>query len=97
MVTTDMRKIAETRVDTRFGFYIHAFVFAAVITLLWTINLSKTPDNLWAYWPTGGWGIGLICHGIAARLRLATTAGPGSLRDRLVDAELQNMSGSDRA
>ncbi|MFK7818709.1 MAG: 2TM domain-containing protein [Planctomycetaceae bacterium] len=89
MATTDMRKVAEMRVDTRFGFYIHALVFAAVITLLWAINLSKSPDQLWAHWPTAGWGFGLICHGLTARIR--QTVGTESVRDQLVDAELESM------
>lgn len=89
MAATDLRKAAAARVDARLGFYIHALVFACVITLLWEINFAKTPDHLWAHWPTFGWGLGLIFHGIAARLKQST--GQESLRDQLIDAELESM------
>lgn len=89
MATTNLRKTAAARVDARFGFYIHALVFACVMTLLWSINFAKTPDRLWAHWPTAGWGFGLICHGIAARVK--QSLGPESVRDQLIDAELESM------
>lgn len=89
MATSDLRETAAARVDARFGFYIHALVFACVMTLLWAINFLKTPDHLWAHWPTFGWGLGLICHGLAARVK--QNLGQESLRDQLIEAELESM------
>ena len=89
MTTPDLRQTAAARVDARFGFYVHALVFAGVIALLWTINLTKTPDHLWAHYPTAGWGFGLICHGIAAQVR--QSLGGVSLRDQAIDAELESL------
>ncbi len=93
MATSNLRRAAATRVDARFGFYVHALVFAGVIALLWTINLTKTPDHLWAHYPTAGWGFGLICHGVTARFR--QSLGGVSLRDQAIDAELERLQQDD--
>jgi len=89
MTTSNPRQTAAARVDARFGFYVHALVFAGVIALLWTINLTSTPYKLWAHYPTAGWGLGLICHGIAARVK--QSLGGVSLRDQAIDAELESL------
>ena len=65
MSNEDLYKQAEARIDARIRFYTHAAVFAAVNLLLWFINYTNTPGHWWAKWPTFGWGIGLICHGVA--------------------------------
>lgn len=44
------------------GFYIHLFIFAVLISALWIFNLVMTPSYIWAYWPTLGWGLGLLGH-----------------------------------
>ncbi len=45
------------------GFYGHAICYALVIPLLFFINYHTT-DYIWAWWPTLGWGIGLLLNGI---------------------------------
>jgi transcriptional regulator with XRE-family HTH domain len=47
------------------AFYIHLFVFAAVITGLMIINLFFTPEYFWVLWAAFGWGIGLLSHGLS--------------------------------
>lgn len=54
-------------------FYRHVFVYIIVIGTLWVINLwTVWSGNLphrwysyWAIWPTLGWGIGLLMHGLS--------------------------------
>jgi hypothetical protein len=43
-------------------FFIHAFVYLAVNTLLIVVNLLATPDRYWFYWPLLGWGVVLAAH-----------------------------------
>lgn len=45
-------------------FYVNALMFAAVIPVLWAVNLLGTPKVLWAQWPTLGWGFGVLIHGM---------------------------------
>jgi hypothetical protein len=47
------------------GFYIHLFVFALVMALLFFINMA-TGSVWWVQWPFLGWGIGVAAHGLAA-------------------------------
>lgn len=89
MATNDLRQSAERQVSLRIGFYIHAVVYAAVIALLWGINLAKSPDALWAHWPTLGWGIGLGCH--ALRVWSQRRNGGQTLRERMVEAEIERL------
>lgn len=54
-------------------FYRHVFVYLAVIGLIWCVNLwtvwnGSLPGRWWSYWaiwPTFGWGIGLVVHGLS--------------------------------
>lgn len=56
---------ARQRAKAKFGFYVHVLVFAAVITLLFLINLLTSPDAYWAIWPLMGWGIAVVIHGVS--------------------------------
>lgn len=42
--------------------YTHLAIFVLVNAGLTTLNLVRRPDNLWFYWPLGGWGLGLLLH-----------------------------------
>lgn len=42
-------------------YWIHALVFAAVMTLLFVIDVSDD-KGWWFFWPLGGWGIGVLSH-----------------------------------
>jgi hypothetical protein len=55
---------AKQRVELVRGFYGHALVFVVVNIGLITYNLATSPDRLWFIWTLGGWGIGLIVHGV---------------------------------
>jgi transcriptional regulator with XRE-family HTH domain len=47
------------------GFYGHAIRYALIISLLAVINLVTYPKYLWFLWTMGGWGIGLLAHGLS--------------------------------
>ena len=46
------------------GFKIHLAAFVLVNLLLIAINLAVTPERLWCLMSLGGWGIGIVCHGL---------------------------------
>jgi hypothetical protein len=61
------------RVHRLAEFYRHMFVFVVFIAALWALNAWQIymSNKLirwyswWAMWPTLGWGIGLLAHGLA--------------------------------
>lgn len=57
---------AKKKVDDIKGFYGHLISFIAVNLFLLFINLKYSPEHLWFYWTTIGWGIGLFFHGLKA-------------------------------
>jgi 2TM domain len=46
------------------GFYIHAVVYACVISGLIGLNMLLAKSGWWVHWPAIGWGIGLFVHGL---------------------------------
>jgi hypothetical protein len=71
---TNPREIAiRRRVHRLAEFYQHCLTFVVVISGLWALNAyyvwgGYVPDrwvSWWAVWPTFGWGIGLVAHGLS--------------------------------
>jgi|GEM_PF-435674 len=66
------------RVRRQAEFYRHLIVYVAVCGLLWAINLTHYARieravpwfGYWALYPTLGWGIGVMMHGLATTERL---------------------------
>ena len=56
---------AKERVEQIKGFYGNLLSYAFIIPILWWIN-SRTTSFTWAIFPTLGWGIGLLFHGMEA-------------------------------
>ena len=56
---------AKRRVEELRSFYSHLFIYLAVNTGLFLLNIVTAPRNLWFYWPLIGWGIGLAIHGFS--------------------------------
>lgn len=52
------------------GFYKHLSSFIIVNVILAAFNFIHEPHNLWFYWVTIFWGIGLVSHAFS-------TFGPG--------------------
>ena len=47
------------------GFAIHAFVYLAVVALLFGVNIAAGKHHWWGAWVALGWGIGVAAHGWA--------------------------------
>jgi fatty acid desaturase len=52
---------ARRRLAALKGFYVHLFVFAAVLAGLALVNLATGPP-WWVLWVLLGWGIGILAH-----------------------------------
>ena len=46
------------------GFYIHLAQYCVVIPALAILNLIVSPHFFWAIFPTLGWGLGVLMHGL---------------------------------
>ncbi len=57
-------KIAKKRVEEIRGFFAHLFAYIGVNITLLIINLLTSRANLWFYWVTVFWGIGLFWHAL---------------------------------
>ena len=55
---------AKQRVSELRDFYSHLGSYFVVNFFLIAVNLLTSPDHLWFYWVTIGWGIGLFIHGM---------------------------------
>ncbi|PER12479.1 histidine kinase [Bacillus cereus] len=55
---------AKKRVENLKTFYIHLTVYILVNLMLFFINISSDSSKLWFLYPLGGWGIGIVIHGL---------------------------------
>jgi hypothetical protein len=55
---------ALSRVADIKGFYIHVSAFSFAMTAMLILNLASG-GTWWVHWVFGGWGIGVIAHGLA--------------------------------
>jgi len=71
MTTSDDAAYREARGRVRAlrALYQHLIVYAAVMCMLFLINLSSSP-NWWVQWPAMGWGLLLVLHGAFTRTGL---------------------------
>ena len=49
------------------GFAVHAFVYVAIILLLFVVDLVASPSTWWIYWVVLGWGAGTCLAGVWPR------------------------------
>jgi len=63
MTYEEMRTIEHVR-DIK-AFYFHLLSFVIVIPILIAVNVYLTPQYLWFWWATLGWGLGVLSHGLA--------------------------------
>ncbi len=78
-------KKAQNRVEQKISFFVHLSVYLLVNGLLLTINLIKSPQNLWFQWPLMGWGIGLFFHALG----LLPFKGFSTLKQKMLAAEIK--------
>jgi hypothetical protein len=63
MMDADYRR-AKAKVRALRGLYSHVATYALVNVILMAINLLTSPGQLWFYWVTIFWGVGLFFHAI---------------------------------
>ena len=91
MPQTEDYQRARGRAEAKYGFFVHALVFAAVMGLLVVINLLTSPGTLWFVWPLIGWGLAVALHGA----RVFLLADRDAIIDALTEDELR-QSGTDK-
>lgn len=55
---------AKKRVENLKAFYIHLTIYILVNLMLFSINITSDSSKLWFLYPLGGWGIGIVIHGL---------------------------------
>lgn len=61
---------AKARARSQREFYVHLLVYCAVSVLLIVIDLAGGSEGTtmlgldWAFWPIGGWGLGVFLQGV---------------------------------
>lgn len=87
----EIDRLAGKRAGRKMGWYIHAFIYVCVNIGL--ALLSHFSGHHWTLFPSLGWGLGLLVHGL-----VVFVAPPGSsFHQRLVQQErarLQQQQGS---
>lgn len=66
-ITRDFRSeeaLALAHVRKLRGFYMHLTQYVVIIGGLALVNLIAFPHYLWFMWVAGGWGVGLVFHGL---------------------------------
>lgn len=82
-LSPELERQARRTVALRFGWLLHATVFALVNAALWLGGAGGG----WMGLPTGGWVIGLLVHGAVVWLQPIGSA----VRQRMLDAERQRL------
>lgn len=85
MTSSEIHEKARARAEAKYGFFVHAAVFTAVMVLLAIINLVNAPENLWFLWPLFAWGFALALHGV----RVFLLADRSTMIDALTERELR--------
>ena len=63
-VTAEEQNVIEHVKDIK-DFYSHLISYCLLITGMFIFNYIMTPEYIWAWWVTLGWGIGVISHGLS--------------------------------
>jgi hypothetical protein len=85
MPQTEEYARARARAEAKYGFFVHAAVYAAVMLLLVVINLITSPGSIWFIWPLIGWGLAVALHGA----RVFLLADREEMVDALTERELR--------
>lgn len=88
MTHTDKYAKARERAKAKYGFFVHAGVYAAVMVLLVFINLVTSPQVIWFVWPLIGWGLAVVLHGVGVFL----LADKNVVIEKLTEHELRRSS-----
>jgi hypothetical protein len=84
----DQYAIARRRAEAKYGFFVHAAVYAGVMVFLVIINLVTSPGDIWFIWPLIGWGFAVALHG----MRAFWLADKSDIIDALTERELRQSA-----
>ena len=79
---------AKARAEAKYGFFVHAGVYTAVMLLLVLINLVTSPRAIWFVWPLIGWGFAVVLHGV----RVFLLTDKSVVIEKLTERELRRSS-----
>lgn len=65
LTSEDIARIARKRVKAQLGWWTHAALYVCVTAFLWIASATGVRQHAWALYPTLGWGLGLVMHGLA--------------------------------
>jgi len=82
---TELRRLAERRVDAKADFWIHAAIFVVVNAGMALANLTGATANPWFLWSAGCWSLALITQGVVVYFPTR------DLRRRAIDAEVARL------
>jgi len=85
MTQTEDYAKARRRAAAKYGFFVHAAVYAAVIGLLVVINLVTSSGTIWFIWPLIGWGFAVALHGMG----VFVLTDKSTILDAMTDRELR--------
>jgi multidrug efflux pump subunit AcrB len=88
MTQSDEDAKARERAEAKYGFFVHASVYTAVMVLLVLINLMTSPEAIWFIWPLVGWGFAVALHGV----RVFLLADKNAVIEKLTERELRRSS-----
>lgn len=88
MTDQEIDRAALRRAEAKLDFYSHLAVFILINLMLLGLNIIVTPSILWFIYPSLGWGIGLIVHGL-----IVFVPGGFNLKEKLVKREAGKLQG----
>jgi hypothetical protein len=62
MEQVEKQNRAKKKVQELKGFYSNLFTYLIVNLVLIIVNFITSPNNLWFYWVTIFWGLGIVIH-----------------------------------
>jgi len=92
MPETEIYERARGRAQAKYGFFVHAVVYVAIMVLLVVINMLTSPATLWFIWPLIGWGLAVALHGA----RVFLLADRNTILDALTERELRHSDADKR-
>ena len=88
MTQPDAYAKARARAEAKYGFFVHAGVYAAVMVLLVFVNLVTSPQVNWFIWPLVGWGFAVVLHGV----RVFLPADRNVVIEKLTEREMRRSA-----
>ena len=92
MSEEEIRKLAESRVAKKRGFFIHLTVYIVVnifLVIIWAVTSSVSGFWLpWFVFPLAGWGVGLLFHCLSV---FAFPKGGSDWEQREIEKEIDRL------